>query len=87
MMSWHDGWGYMHGFGGFGWLVMIVFWVLVITAIVVVVRWLLIQPSAYQTRSRENKALTILDERYARGEIDQEEYEQKRKDLTRSGRS
>jgi len=87
MMNWHDGWGYMHGFGGFGWLIMIVFWVLVITAIVIIVRWVTSSPARFQSGpyvNKENKAMTILDERYARGEIDREEYEQKRKDLTHS---
>jgi putative membrane protein len=81
MMNWHDDWGYMHGFGVFGWLIMIVFWVIVIAAIVLVVRWLMSSPR-YESDGTENKALSILDERYARGEIDREEYEQKRKDLT-----
>jgi putative membrane protein len=81
MMNWHDGWGYMHGFGGFGWLIMIVVWVIVITAIVLVVRWLMSSPRL-ESGGTENKALSILEERYARGEIDREEYVQKRKDLT-----
>lgn len=65
--------GHMYGFfGGFMWL----FWLLVLIAIV----WGIKVIGASQTE-RKKSALDLLDERYARGEIDREEYEQKRKDL------
>lgn len=69
--------GHMFGFGaGFMWL----FWILVIVAIVWIVKAL--TGSKEETPSdNQNPALKILDERYARGEIDREEFEQKRKDL------
>jgi putative membrane protein len=59
-------------------IVMIVFWALVVTAIVFLIRYL-----AHQSRSSTNdsSALAILKERYAKGEIDKEEFDQKRKDL------
>lgn len=66
--------------GGFGigmMLIMLVFWVAVIAAMVVGIRWLL-----GQGRGREDRALAILRERYARGEINREEYEQRRRDLS-----
>jgi len=82
MMNWQNGWGYMHGYGGFGWLIMIVFWAIIIAVIVLLVRWAMSSSLRFQSSPRENQAMKILDERYARGEIDREEYEQKRKDLT-----
>lgn len=60
---------------GFGWIFMILFWALVLLGIVALVRWL--SGSGLQ----RNTALEILEERYARGEIDQQEYRQKRRDL------
>lgn len=69
------GWGY-----GFGWVFMILFWGLVIVGIVAIVKW--ISESSTNTNSNQPKsALDILKERYARGEIEREEYEQKKQDL------
>lgn len=67
------------GFGGFG---MILFWVVVIVGIV----WLVqaVGGSSFQrpTQSKgEQSAREILDQRYARGELDREEYENMKKDL------
>lgn len=64
--------------GGFMWL----FWVLLIIAIV----WVLvtISGSRKEPSERQKTALEILKERYAKGEIDQQEFSQKRKDLDKS---
>ena len=70
-----SGWGM--GFGGF---FMILFWILVIAGVVVLVKWLVDQLSADEG-SRDKSPLEILRERYARSEINREEYEQKRRDL------
>lgn len=71
--------GWFGGFGwGFGWLFMLLFWGLVILGIVALVRWLA-QSGAGKTP--EKTALDLLKERYARGEIGREEFEQKRTDL------
>lgn len=75
------GWGghpMMWGAWGFGMMfMMILFWVLVIIAVVLGIRWLLGQGKG----SRSDSALEILRQRYARGEINKEEFETKKKDL------
>jgi putative membrane protein len=69
------GWGM-----GFGWISMILFWGVVVLAIAALVRWLIPQPPGGAS-PRDRTPLEILQERYARGEIDRKEYEQKRRDL------
>ena len=86
MGPWMMGPGMM-GWGGFGFsplwgIVMLIFWLLVIGGIVLLAVWLFRQfvPTEVAER-REGRALEILRERYARGEITREEYEQMRRDL------
>lgn len=68
--------GFGMGFGGgFMWL----FWILLIVAIVWIVK--VVSGSENNPPDKQMSALDILKERYARGEIDQQEFEQKRKDL------
>jgi len=74
MYDWH-GWGWGMGFG---WLFMILFWVLIIAGIVGLARWLFYVPGSGRS---ERRPLDILKERYARGEITREQYEQMRRDL------
>lgn len=69
------GWGL-----GFGWIFMVIFWGLIVLGVVALVRWLATSPG-----DRDGKtALDILEQRYARGELERKEYEQKRKDLQKS---
>ncbi len=77
----NGGWGMM---GGFSWwwfmpIFMILFWGLVIWGIVALVRGL--SGSRGSDSSRADSALEVLKKRYARGEINKEEYEEKKKDL------
>jgi putative membrane protein len=69
---------------GFGTIGMVLFWVVVILAIVGLASVLARGRSGGGGTSERigATALEILDERYARGEIDQTEYERKRRDLT-----
>lgn len=60
-------------------LMMLVFWGLVIAGIVVGIRWLARQG----WDSRPDAALDVLRQRYARGEINKDEFEAKKRDLTR----
>ncbi|MDX1639653.1 MAG: SHOCT domain-containing protein [Balneolaceae bacterium] len=68
----------MHWFNGLGgpWM-MVLWWILIIAVTVAVVKFVL--PG--NRRPPEKSALEILKERYARGEIDKEEFEQKKRDL------
>lgn len=67
-------------FGGFGWVFMILFWGLVIWGIVSLVRGDFGNDN-HRNRSTEKSPLDILKERYAKGEINKEEFEEKKKDL------
>jgi putative membrane protein len=74
-------WGSYSGWGmGFGMVFMLLFWVLVILGIAALIRWLMTQSSPSRG-SRDKSPLEIVKERYARGEINREEYEQKKQDL------
>ena len=80
-------WQMMHGWGmGWGWggmflgpLFMLVWLALLVTVIVLLFRWL--GGGSLGVGSAPRTPRQILDERFAKGEIDQEEYEKRRKVL------
>jgi putative membrane protein len=79
------GWDHMGGAYGFGWVgigmfTMILFWILVIVAIVALWRGIS-RPPQSPAQTPAKTALQLLEERYARGEIGREEFVQKRDDL------
>ncbi len=74
MGSW--GWGGMI----IGPIMMIVFIALIVGAVVLVVRWTGLGGSALTGGA--NKARNILDERFARGEIDKDDYEERKRVLS-----
>ena len=73
----------MHPMWWWGWgigmmAMMFLFWALVIVGLIVGIRWLL-------GKGKEEKldsAIEILRQRYARGEINKDEFEAKKKDLS-----
>lgn len=77
------GWGphpmwWMWGTWGFGMMLFIlVLWGLVIAGVVLGIRWLVSQGRG----PRSDSALDILRQRYARGEINKDEFEAKKRDL------
>jgi putative membrane protein len=74
----HPMWG-IWGVWGIGMMLfMLLFWGFVIVGLVLGLRWLLTQ--GHQTR--RDAALDILRQRYARGEIDKDEFEAKQRDLS-----
>ena len=76
---WGD-YGMSWSWGLFGAIHMVLWWALLILGIVVLVKWLMSGPSRGE-RASESRALEVLKERYARGEIGKEEFEQKKRDL------
>lgn len=78
MMWGYDGLGFHWGAMGFG---MLLFWAVIIAAVFLIVRGLGGGTGASEISARVRTPLDILGERYARGEIDKTEFEQKRRDL------
>lgn len=81
-------WG---GYGGAGWLGMLFFWLLVFAGLGILIMWLM-HSSSHDDHLKDrhyfkdesaakSNALDIVRERYAKGEIDKAEYEQKIEDL------
>jgi putative membrane protein len=71
-MGMRGAWGFGLGF------LMLLFWAAVIVGIVLLIRWLISQGKV----APPDSALEILRQRYARGEIDKEEFEVKKRDLS-----
>lgn len=71
--------GYMMGgHGFFGGTLMLLFWVVIIGLVVLAVRWF---GDNNKGGGKETDAMSILRDRLARGEIDPEEFEARRKSL------
>jgi len=74
------GWGWGGGWGMLGAAHMVLWWVLLILGIAVLAKWLF-RSGTPDGRATGGNALEILKERYARGEIGKDEFEQKKRDL------
>ncbi len=70
MYGWNGGWA------GIVW--MILFWAVILGVLYLIVR---LVSSAGARPGQERDAMSILDERFARGEISQEEYAERRRVL------
>jgi putative membrane protein len=82
--NWQMGPGMMGGWGGgwFGGIFMIIFWILILAALVFLIKWLVQSSKRGDTSAAGgNRALDILKERYARGEITKSEFESMKTDL------
>lgn len=91
MNYWGGGYGYNHmGYGGFGEVLSIIFTILLIVLIVSLVKRLVWGRGIHRhgmfcdtcgDSRGGDKSVEILKERYAKGEIKKEEFEQMKKDL------
>ncbi len=83
------GTGFGMGFGGFGlgWIFMIVFWAIIIVAIVYIVRYIFFKDGSgiSDSTGRKETPEEILKKRLANGEITTKEYEEKLR-ILREGR-
>ncbi len=82
--DWGMGPGMMGGWamGWFGMIFMVAFWVLVIVGLVFLIRWLIQTTKGERDAGpSSSRAIDILKERYARGEISSEEFEKIKRDL------
>jgi len=74
----------MYGlYGGGMWMFFhFLFWLLVVIGVILLIVWAVRRTSRQEHRWDEETALDILKKRYARGEINKEEYETMKKDLS-----
>jgi len=82
--GWNMGPGMMGGWGmgWFGGIFMILFWILILIGLVFVIKWLIQSTSKARNNGQSGyRALEILKERYARGEIDKVQFEDMKRDL------
>lgn len=79
--------GHMFGLGIVGLLVMVIFWIIFVWLIVAIIRRVVWgshhrhEKWGHWQSMMRNPGVDILNERYAKGEINKEEYEQKKKDI------
>jgi putative membrane protein len=77
--------GMMGGWGGWGWpfmgIIPLLFVAVLIAAVVLLVRYASGTGGNLPPAERRSSGLDALEERYARGEINRDEYLQKKKDI------
>lgn len=73
--GWGWGWGLVGGF------FMLAFWLLILVGIVLLVRWIWEQSGSRERSGASDSAQDILRARYARGEINKEQFEQMKANL------
>lgn len=72
------GWGAGHAAGG---IFMILFWVVVIVGVVALAKWMFANAAASRESPTAKTPLQVLEERYARGELNREEFLAKKRDM------
>jgi putative membrane protein len=75
-----DGWNGWAWFGPLHFIIPLLFWAVIITAVVLLVRYAA-GSGALPRAGRRSPGLDVLEERYARGEINRDEYLQKKGDI------
>ena len=75
----HDGWGWWMIFGG---IWMLLFWIAIIWLVVWGIRSLLRRGESKTATTEKRDPLEIAKERYAKGQISKEEFDQIKKDLS-----
>jgi putative membrane protein len=76
--------GYGYGMGWFGGIMMIAFWALLIVGLVYLIRAMVGRERGGGEPGRPDSAADILRKRYARGEIDKKDFEEKMRDISGS---
>jgi putative membrane protein len=78
------GWGMMGSWGyGYGPIHMIV-WIVIVAAVIALCAWMMrsvCMPGMHRHAVARSPGLDVLEQRYARGEINRDEYLQKKQDL------
>lgn len=89
MMGYYDGYGMGYGFG---WIFMVFLWVLIIWGVISLIRWLSMGSHGHGEHPMHHtkiggpwmgdRSMQILNERYAKGEITKEQFEEMKKNLS-----
>ena len=75
-------WGWpMMGFGGFGMIFGFIFFVAIVIGVILLIVWLVRRTDYSITDKTSTRSLEILKERYAKGELSKEQYENMKKEL------
>lgn len=80
-----SGQGWMMGYGGWGGGFTMLFWLVLLVLGIAAVSWFFRRPSYFPQTGSRSTGLDVLEERYARGEIDRDEYLQKKGDIQNRG--
>jgi len=90
-MMWNGPYGMMGGWDGWGWfwpfhfIIPLLFLAVIIAVVVLAVRYATSwseHPTTGYGVGRRSPGLDVLEERYARGEINRDEYLEKKRDIT-----
>ncbi len=73
-------WDHMQGYGlmGLGGIFGLIFWLLLIVGLILAIKWVL---GASSSGGKSLSALEILKQRYASGEISEEQYHRMKKEI------